>query len=43
MTSVYCNNSECKYLKYGIECGRIMLHLDEDGECEDFEDYHTDS
>ena len=42
MTTVYCNNSECKYLKDGMECGRIMLNLDEDGECEDFEDYHDD-
>ena len=42
MTTVYCNNSECKYLKDGMECSRAMLNLDEDGECEDFEDYHND-
>ena len=43
MTTVYCNNSECKYLKDGLECSRAMLSLDEDGECEDFEDYRNDT
>ena len=39
MTTVYCNNSDCRYLKNGMECDRAMISLDEDGECEDFEDY----
>lgn len=39
MTTVYCNNTECKFIKDGMICDRAMLNLDEDGECEDFEDY----
>ena len=42
MSTIYCNNSECKYLKDGMECDRAFISLDEDGECEDFEDYHDD-
>ena len=42
MTTVYCNNSECKFLKNGVVCDRTNLSLNEDGECEIFEDYHND-
>ena len=42
MTTVFCNRCDCRYLKGGMECGCTSISLDEDGECEDFEDYHKD-
>ena len=42
MTKVLCWKDECKYLTDGSVCGCALISLDEDGECETFEDYHND-
>ncbi len=42
MTKVLCWKDECKYLTDGCVCGCAVISLDEDGECENFEDYHND-
>ena len=42
MTKVLCWKDECKYLTDGSVCGCAVISLDEDGECETFEDYHND-
>lgn len=42
MTRVLCWRDDCKYLSNGSECGCACISLDEDGECENFEDYHND-
>jgi hypothetical protein len=43
MTKALCWKDECKYLTDGSVCGRAVISLDEDGECENFEDYHDDA
>ena len=42
MTRVLCWRDDCKYLTDGSVCGCAVISLDEDGECESFEDYHDD-
>ena len=42
MTKVLCWKDECKYLTDGSVCGCALISLDEDGECENFKDYHDD-
>ena len=43
MTYILCWRDDCKYLIDGSACGCAQISIDEDGECECFEDYHEDA
>ena len=39
--TVYCQSEECRYYRYG-QCGKDVIFLDCDNECDDFESYLDD-
>lgn len=43
MTRVLCWRDECKYLSDGSVCSCGCISIDENGECENFEDYRNDA
>ena len=43
MTNILCWRDDCKHLTDGSVCGCDCISIDEDGECENFADYHEEA